>query len=122
MTIGEKIKEHRKARGFTQKELAALANITRNYLAKVETNKSNIGLPTIEKIAKALEIDKNLILQGDSIEPVQISKDDTYEKKLLVLARQAGNKLSKEQKDVLYKSIEANIDLYMQAVGLKKDD
>ena len=56
MGMGYRIKKIRNIRGFTQQELAALANISRSYLADVERNRYNPSLETLEKIADALKV------------------------------------------------------------------
>lgn len=56
MKLGDKIKLLRKEKGFTQKELAAAANISRSYLADLEGNRYNPSMDVAESIAKALGV------------------------------------------------------------------
>ena len=55
MNIGVNIKSIRQQKGFTQKELATKAHISRSYLADLENNRYNPSIDTLESISKALE-------------------------------------------------------------------
>lgn len=48
--IGELLKEARKAAGLTQEELAMKSGTTKNYISRIENNKSDIELGTLRKI------------------------------------------------------------------------
>ena len=48
--IGQKLKEARKAAGLTQEELAIRSGTTKNYISRIENNKSDIELSTLIKI------------------------------------------------------------------------
>ncbi len=54
--FGNKIKEVRTERGFSQEELAFRAELHRTYVGAVERGEKNISLKNIDKIAKALKI------------------------------------------------------------------
>lgn len=54
--IGQRIKELRIERGYSQQELSYRSNIDRTYITQVENGKRNISIINIEKIANALEI------------------------------------------------------------------
>lgn len=60
--IGELIKEKRLAAGLTQEELAARCGTTRNYISRLENNRSDIELTTLRKIIE-IGLDKKLELQ-----------------------------------------------------------
>lgn len=58
--IFQNIKKQRKIKGRTQVKLAMKINISVNYLKKIETKNGcdkQFSLDTVQKIAKALEID-----------------------------------------------------------------
>ena len=55
MTLGEKIKEARKMRGYTQAALAA-DKITRNMLSSIENGAANPSIETLTHISKTLDI------------------------------------------------------------------
>jgi DNA-binding XRE family transcriptional regulator len=48
--IGEKLKNARKKAGLTQEELAVKSGTTKNYISRIENNKSDIELGTLIKI------------------------------------------------------------------------
>lgn len=57
LLLGQKIKEIRLQKGYTQQQLAELAKIDYKYLQKIEgKNPPALKIDTIEKIAKALKI------------------------------------------------------------------
>jgi len=54
--IGMKIKAVREKRGLSQEELAQRAEISRGYLARLETGRHEPTLTMLAKIAKALRV------------------------------------------------------------------
>jgi transcriptional regulator with XRE-family HTH domain len=52
----------RAERGWSQERLAAEAGLNRTYLSAVERSEQNISLDNIHKIAKALNMDANLLI------------------------------------------------------------
>jgi transcriptional regulator with XRE-family HTH domain len=62
VTIGEKIKHYRKNAGLTQNQLAKATNIHIVSIKKYETNKMQPQLPQIERIAAALNIGTNALV------------------------------------------------------------
>ena len=57
LNLGKKIRELRKARGWTQAQLANAANITPEYLSKIETGAKPASIITLRKIASALSME-----------------------------------------------------------------
>ena len=55
--IGEKIKKKRIEKNLKQYELAKLADMSNTFLSDIETGRSSPAIKTLEKIAKALEIE-----------------------------------------------------------------
>lgn len=52
-----KIKTFRKKRGFTQEDLASKSELEYKYIQRIESkNPPNLGIETLEKIAKALKV------------------------------------------------------------------
>ena len=62
--LGENIRASREARGWTQEELAELADLDRSYIGSIERGERNISFMTLVKVAKALEV-KLAQLVGD---------------------------------------------------------
>ena len=54
--FGNKVREQRTALGLSQEELASRAGVHRTYVGMIERAEKNITLENIQKIAKALEI------------------------------------------------------------------
>lgn len=55
--FGERVRELRKIKGFSQEELADKANLHRTYIGMIERAEKNITLINIQKIANALEVE-----------------------------------------------------------------
>jgi len=54
--FGQKVREERARLGLSQEELAGRAGVHRTYIGMIERAEKNITLENIEKIAKALGI------------------------------------------------------------------
>lgn len=64
MEIGEKIKAYRKKSGLSQKELGQKLNVSQQHIAQYENGKRAPKLDTIQKIATALNIGTNDLLES----------------------------------------------------------
>jgi len=62
--VGERIRQLRQAKGWTQQILADHAQIERAHLARLEEGKREAGLMMLEKIADALETSLSDLLKG----------------------------------------------------------
>ena len=56
INFGNRVRELRKLKSFSQEELAYRANLHRTYIGMIERAEKNITLKNIEKISKALEV------------------------------------------------------------------
>ncbi len=54
--LGKRIKELREEKGYSQQILAEKADISIDYLGKIEVNINNPGLKSVFKIVRALDI------------------------------------------------------------------
>jgi len=54
--FGENVKKLRKAKGWSQEELAEKAKLHRTYIGSIERCERNVSLLNIEKIANALGV------------------------------------------------------------------
>ena len=63
VTVRRNVRAWRRARGFTQAELAKRAGITQPHVAVVEKGKHVPGLDVIERIAKSLRVSPHVLLQ-----------------------------------------------------------
>jgi len=60
--FGQKIRNIRKEKGLSQRELAALAELEHKQILKIEKGESDIRLTTVLKLIWALEVEPNNIL------------------------------------------------------------
>ena len=61
--IGNKIREIRKQRGFSQEELAFRCGLHRTYISDIERGDRNVSIKNIEKIANALKVKPSKLLE-----------------------------------------------------------
>ena len=54
--FGKRLRQLRKARGFSQESLALASNLDRTYVSSVERGERNISLINIYKMASALGV------------------------------------------------------------------
>ena len=64
--IGQRIKEHREAAGFTQEVFAEMIGLGVKHVSAMERGAVGVSLTTLKKICKALAISSDSILFGAS--------------------------------------------------------
>lgn len=57
LLVGQNVRKCRLANGLTQEQLAARAEMTNDYISRLELGKENPSLETLERISKALKVD-----------------------------------------------------------------
>ncbi len=62
--FGFNLKVLRMKNGLTQFQLAEKLNVHEKHICKIETGKQNVTLKTLEKIAKALEVEPSILLEN----------------------------------------------------------
>lgn len=65
MSLGANIRRARKARGWTQKELAERVESDASYIYRIETGKANPSIAVLARIAEALEVSARRAGQGE---------------------------------------------------------
>ncbi len=55
--LGDRIKVLRSGKQISQNELAALCNIDKGNMSRIESGKSNITILTLKKLSDALDVD-----------------------------------------------------------------
>lgn len=65
MTISNKIKTARNEARITQRQLSAACDLSRNYIALIETGKKNPSIQSVRKIAAALDVKISYLLDDD---------------------------------------------------------
>ena len=111
--IGKKISAWRKERGFTQAQLAQKSNISRSYLAGVETGRYNPSIDTLKNIAKSLNINISFLLEDTKLGPMTASiyiddpecEDDSESENP---DTETGSGISKDDLDLLKQFYEAD--------------
>ena len=73
MSIGNKVRRYREAKGFSQEDLALRLDVTQGTISNIESDKSIPNSILLNNIAKALEVDVNDIL-NDAVQ-VNISNN-----------------------------------------------
>ena len=76
MTIGERIKNARKASGLTQAALAEKVRLKRNTIANYETGNIEPSERSVADICAVLGINKQWLLTGEGEMLIQISDDE----------------------------------------------
>lgn len=111
MNIGEKIRKVREAKGLSQKEVAMTLVMNPSQYSKIENGKVDPQFSSIEKIAKALDIDIADIFNSNKL----IANIDSFDKSL-VEKIQLIEQLEENQK----KSIFSIIDMAIYNIKLKQ--
>ncbi len=61
LRLGLRLREHRKARGLTLKDLSAQSGVPLSTLSKMELGQSSVGYEKVAAVARALALDVNLL-------------------------------------------------------------
>ena len=64
MKFGERVRQLRKARGFSQASFAAACGLDRTYIGGIERGERNVALRNIEVIAKSLGLSVSELTTG----------------------------------------------------------
>lgn len=62
--FGQRIRELRKKRGFSQEAFAAACGMDRTYMGGIERGERNVALRNIERIAETLELTVAQLMKG----------------------------------------------------------
>lgn len=103
MTIGERIKELRVNKKFTQTELAKLVGLSYIQIGRYETQKSNPSSDVLQRLATALDTTTDFLMQGNHDDVVSAQLTD---KELLNQFKQV-EKLNQEDKHLIKTFIDA---------------
>jgi len=72
-SVGERIREARKANKLTQNQLAEILEVSPAYISDIEMGKVNFGITTFMKITEALQISADRLLCTNIPEMEQIN-------------------------------------------------
>ena len=65
--VGQRIREYRRQKNWTQEQLAEAASLHYSYIGGVERGDRNISLETLEKIATALDIPAGELFRPEEV-------------------------------------------------------
>ncbi len=68
-TVGERIRQVREAKGWTQDRLADEAKISKGFLSEIENHGKNVSLELLGKVATALGASVGFLAAGEGIQP-----------------------------------------------------
>lgn len=87
MNIGENIKNYRKVRGLTQKELADLSNYSESAIRKIENNDRMPNSRALISISKAFGVSEQELINGENLVPV---RDEPVTNEIIVFSHISG--------------------------------
>lgn len=64
--FGQRVKELRLTKGYSQEKLAELSDLDRTYIPGIESGKRNVSINVLQKIANAFNISLSELLKGIS--------------------------------------------------------
>lgn len=112
MTIGTRVKEYRIQRGLTREQLAQRAHVSQTYVYLIETDRRpNPGSQTLDRIALALGITVDHLLEADNTSSVSDSRptynidfeEETQTERLMRIFRKLKPKDRKRVLDLAYR-------------------
>lgn len=103
MAIGQNIKNARKRKGLSQKQLGELLHVSQAAIGQFESEKSTPKLETVEKIAVALNVPVSDLLEFRSNNPVPSYEDTSFLERLHTL-----NDMGKEKAFAYLEDIAGN--------------
>ena len=111
MSIGQTIKDIRKANKLTQVELAKKANISRSYLADIENDRYNASVDTLKSIASSLDVKLSELLE-DTSSDIEINSNSNEKKKQIetIAAHLEDKNLTPKKVELLKNYIDALFD------------
>ncbi|MCE3398542.1 helix-turn-helix domain-containing protein, partial [Staphylococcus aureus] len=95
MNIGDNIKKIRKEKKLSQSDLAASLEISQSYLSDLENNRKNIGIKTVEKIAKKLDVTTSYLISGNKM--LSDLTDNELKEQMFNLSNQISKSTSKNE-------------------------
>jgi len=85
MKLGDKIKKAREAKGWSQKEVALSLQMDQSQYSKIENNKTDPHLSTIEKITEALGISIEELFSAEKVFKEVASFDKSLVEKVQII-------------------------------------
>lgn len=111
MTFGQFLVGLREERGFSQRKLAEIANITNSTVSRIESNQVKPDPLTLEKLSQALSVEKSLLMTKCGYS--EIPED------FVVIARKTGE-VKEQQREELFNLLNETIDSFL--AGMDEDN
>lgn len=108
MSIGNLLRETRKNKGYTLKELSVKSGVSLSFISDIENGRRTPSAEKAKKLAEALEIDVTMLLDEDvaaMIKEVKKDAEGISDPNIRAIAR-AGKNLTPEQTAELKKFAE----------------
>ncbi|WP_430454379.1 helix-turn-helix domain-containing protein [Rhodopirellula europaea] len=64
LRFGERVRELRKAQGYSQEDFAYACELDRSYMGGIERGERNVALRNVERIAQTLGITLSQLMRG----------------------------------------------------------
>lgn len=103
----------REEKGISQRKLADLAGITNSTISRIEAGIVKPDLVTLEKLAKALGVEKDILLAKCGYSEIP--------EEFILIARKTGE-LSEEKRIEAYKVFNATIDKFLAEFDEDEED
>ena len=107
--IGQRVKQARIDKGYTQAELGEVIGCSNNHMSHIETGQTKVSLSLLLKLAYALDMDLNFFLM-----------DTPYVEKDCMIDSEIANKLSQCSPSTLL-SVNKIIDILLEQQEREKD-
>ncbi|WMM11535.1 helix-turn-helix transcriptional regulator [Staphylococcus simulans] len=111
MSVGKTIKEIRKQRNLTQKQLADQIKISRSYLSDIENGNKNPSIKTTQQLAEKLGVSPTYLISGNKMYS-DLSDEEKRQAFLKMNKQMAEDNTTREQmlKDNLLGLIRSDLD------------
>ena len=86
--LGQKIKQVRKSKKITQEKLAEIIGVDFGYISKLEVGQNFPSIPTLNKIAQALDVDISIFFNYYNLQDLNISEEIVSELKAMPIEQQ----------------------------------
>lgn len=138
MGLGNRLKEYRKQKGYSQEKLAELVAISKMSIRRYETNERQPSLEILNKIATALDIDvwelyndygipvspdnKNMEIMSDLMENLNTPGQDKAIEQVELLTKIPEYQKKDENTHILVNAAHARTDIEVTEEMKKHDD
>ena len=114
--LAKRLREIRKERGLRQEEVADHLGVKRQTYSAYERAVSVPDSLTLKKLADFFDVTVDEFF----FDPTEDASLEAQERKVTLLARKT-KRIPPDQRERLFRNFEANIDLYLDALGLQDD-